>query len=85
MGHKFEIFTAGCDLCKTAIDILKENICEKCSIVEYSLHNPLTKDVEEKIKLYDIKAVPSIVVDEKLRFQGIPNKSEIEEIISDVI
>ncbi len=83
MGHKFEIFSAGCDLCKKAIETLKNSICEKCEIIEYNLQDSIQEDVKEKIEKYDIIAVPSIVVDEEYKVTGIPKPEEINKFISD--
>ena len=83
MGHKFEIFSAGCDLCKNAIEILMNNICEKCEIIEYNLHDQIQEEIQEKIKKYDIRAVPSIIVDEEHKIIGIPKPDEIKKIIED--
>lgn len=81
MGHKFEIFTAGCVLCKSAIEILKNTISEKSEFVEYNLQNPIQEDTQEKINKYEIKVVPSIIVDEKHKFIGIPKPEDIKKII----
>ncbi len=83
MGHKFEIFSAGCNLCKNAIEILRNNICEKCEIIEYNLQDLIQEEIREKIEKYDIKAVPSIIVDEKHKIIGIPKPDEIKKIIED--
>lgn len=83
MGHKFEVFSAGCELCKNAIEILRNNVCENCEIVEYSLKIPIKEEVREKIKKYDITTVPSIIVDEEHKYIGIPKPEEIKKIISD--
>ena len=82
MGHKFEIFTAGCSLCQTTLKQLKEAVCEKCQVIEYNLNQ--SADAVELVKKYDIKVVPSIVVDGEIKFEGIPSPEEIKEIISDV-
>ncbi|MHA1188452.1 MAG: thioredoxin family protein [Candidatus Heimdallarchaeota archaeon] len=82
MGHKFEIFTAGCSFCQTALKLLKEAICEKCQIIEYNLNK--SADAVILAKKYNIKSVPSIVVDGELRFEGIPSPEEIKAIITDV-
>ncbi|NVM34125.1 MAG: thioredoxin family protein [Candidatus Lokiarchaeota archaeon] len=81
MGHKFEIFTAGCVLCKSAIEILKNTISEKSEFVEYNLQNPIQEDTQEKINKYEIKVVPSIIVDEKHKFIGIPKPEDIKKIV----
>ncbi|MFX0060501.1 MAG: thioredoxin family protein [Candidatus Heimdallarchaeota archaeon] len=83
MGHKFEIFSGGCVLCRNAIEILRNNICEDCEIIEYDLKSPIQGDIQEKIEKYDIKAVPSIVVDEQQKIIGIPKPEDIKKIIAD--
>lgn len=84
MEHKFEIFTAGCVLCKTAIEILRNSISEECEIVEYNLQSPIKEEIQEKIKKYDIKVVPSIIVDEEHKIKGIPKSEDIKKIIADI-
>ncbi len=84
MGHKFEIFSGGCVLCKNAIEVLRSNICEKCEIIEYELQDPLQEDILEKIKKYNIKSVPSIIIDEERKIIGIPKPDDIKKIIADI-
>ncbi len=82
MGHKFEIFTAGCSLCQTAVRQLKEAVCEKCQVIEYNLNQ--SAEAVVLAKKFSIKAVPTIVVDGKIKIEGIPSTEAIKEIISDV-
>jgi len=84
MGHKFEIFSAGCDLCKSAIETLRNNICEECEIIEYDLQNPIKEETQEKIKKYDINVVPTIIVDEEHKYVGNLTSDEVKNIIADV-
>ena len=83
MEHKFEIFSAGCDLCKKAIEILKNEVPERYEIVEYDMQIPIKEEIQEKITKYKINAVPSIIVDEKYEVTGIPKPEEISKIIAD--
>ena len=83
MGHKFEIFGGGCELCKKAIETMKDTLSEKHKIVEYSLISPIQEEVQEKIKKYDITVVPSIIVDEEHKYTGILQSEEIKKIIED--
>ncbi|MHA2128312.1 MAG: thioredoxin family protein [Promethearchaeota archaeon] len=83
MGHKFEIFSGGCELCKKAIETLKDAVSEKHEIVEYSLQSPIKEEIQKKIEKYDINAVPSIIVDEEHKYIGILNPDEIKKIIED--
>ncbi|MFX1455650.1 MAG: thioredoxin family protein [Promethearchaeota archaeon] len=81
MGHKFEIFSGGCELCKKAIETLKDIVSEEHEIVEYSLQSPIQIEIQEKIKKYDITVVPSIIVDEEHKYTGILKSLEIKKII----
>ena len=83
MGHKFEIFSGGCELCKRAIETLKDTVSDKHEIVEYSLQSPIQEEVQKKIKKYDINVVPSIIVDEEHKYTGILTPDEIKKIIED--
>jgi len=83
MGHKFEIFSGGCELCKKTIETLKNIVSENHEIVEYSLQSPIQEEIQEKIKKYDINVVPSIIVDKKHKYIGILQSEEIKKIIED--
>lgn len=83
MGHKFEIFSAGCELCENALEILKDNICEECEIVEYNLQSPLSEELKEKLTKYDVMVVPTIIVDEEHKFVGNLTPEEITKILAD--
>lgn len=82
MGHKFEIFSAGCELCENALEILKDNICENCEIIEYNLQSPLSEEIKEKLTKYDVMVVPTIIVDEEHKYTGVLKSEEIKKIIS---
>jgi len=81
MVYKFEVFSAGCSLCKTALEILRENVCENCEIVEYNLQNPVDEELHEKLTKYNIMVVPTIIVDEEHKYTGILKSEEIKKII----
>ncbi|MCF2144725.1 MAG: thioredoxin family protein [Candidatus Heimdallarchaeota archaeon] len=78
MPHKFEIFMGGCELCRTALQTLKEAICDKCEVIEYDLTGAPSEEVLTKVKNYNIKAVPAIVIDGKLEFEHVPSIDEIK-------
>jgi len=84
MGHKFEVFSAGCELCRNAIEILRSSLDEESEIIEYNLQIPINQEIKDKLKKYDIKAVPSIIVDEKHKITGIPNSEEIKKVITQI-
>ena len=62
MGHKFEIFSAGCELCKRAIETVRDIACENCEIVEYDLQNPIKGELKEKLEKYNVLVVPKKAV-----------------------
>jgi len=84
MGHKFEIFSAGCSICKEAIETLRNTICENCELIEYNLQNPLNEELKEKLTKYDVMVVPTIIVDEEHKYTGVLKSEEIKKIIADV-
>ncbi len=67
-NHIFEIFSAGCPLCKD-IEIRKNPGCtQKVYDVSHA-----DKETESKMKEYGIKAVPTIVIDGKYKVVGVPD------------
>ena len=82
MGHKFEIFSAGCELCQQAIETVRQNTCENCEIIEYDLQSPLSGEIKEKLTKYDVMVVPTIIVDEKDKYTGNLNSEDIKKIFS---
>jgi len=84
MGHKFEVFSGGCELCKKAIETLKDTVSEKHEIIEYSLQSPIQEEIQEKVRKYDINVVPSIIVDEEHKYTGTLKPDEIKKIIEDI-
>jgi protein-disulfide isomerase len=83
MNHKFEIFTAGCELCKQAIETVRDNTCENCEIVEYDLQSPIKDEIKEKLEKYNVMVVPTIIIDEKHKYTGNLNPDDIKKIIAD--
>ncbi len=67
MKRKIEIFTAGCPVCNPAVQLVKETSCENCEIEVYNL----VKQAEDKaciakVEKYNIKRLPSVVVNGEL-------------------
>jgi glutaredoxin len=67
-NHTFEIFSAGCPLCKN-IEIIK-NV--GCTQVVHDV-NKIDEETKSKMKKYGIKAVPTIVIDGKYKVEGVPD------------
>lgn len=61
--RKIEIFSAGCDCCTEAIDLVNKIACEACDIQILDMKD---KSVSARAKKLGIKCVPSVVIDGKL-------------------
>lgn len=61
--RKIEIFSAGCPVCKEAIERVKNMACASCDIAVLDMHAP---DVADKAKALGILSVPAVVVDGKV-------------------
>ncbi|MBA3978436.1 MAG: thioredoxin family protein [Nitrosopumilus sp.] len=70
--HSIEIFSANCPLCKHVTDDILIGKCEGCSQTIYDVNN-MTSDVKLKMKEYDVKAVPTTVIDGNIKVVGIPD------------
>jgi glutaredoxin 3 len=70
--HTIEIFSANCPLCKHVIDNIEIGKCEGCNQTVYNV-NIITDKIKSKIRDYGIKAVPSIIIDGKIKLVGIPD------------
>jgi len=53
-------------------------ICDKCEVIEYNLTGAPSKEVLTKVKNYNIKAVPAIVIDGELEFERVPSIDEVK-------
>ena len=70
--HTIEIFSANCPLCKHLTDDIEIGKCEGCSKTVYYVNN-MTDEIKAKMKEYDIKAVPTTIIDGKIKVIGIPD------------
>lgn len=61
--RKIEVFSAGCPICKEAIEMVKRNICPSCEISVLDVNDPRVLD---RAKELGIRAVPAVVIDGKL-------------------
>ena len=79
MAHKIEVFTAGCPLCSDTLKAVKEASKEcGCEITEHRCEG---SECCEPAKSYDIKAVPSIVIDGKVAHVGKLSAEEFKRYI----
>ena len=70
--HILEIFSANCPLCKHITDDIRIGKCEGCSQIVYDT-NKMTEVVKSKMKKYGVKAVPTTIIDGKIKVVGIPD------------
>jgi len=82
MGHKIEVFTAGCDLCKETMEVIRKTACSECTITEYNIREKCESEIcVKKAKEYGVKAVPTIVIDGKITVEGRPTIRQIKEAL----
>jgi len=67
-----EIFSAGCPLCKEVTDIILIGKCERCKQIVYDIDS-INDDTKIKMKDYGIKAIPTTIIDGKIKIVGIPD------------
>ena len=70
--HIIEIFSSNCPLCKHVADTIEIGKCEGCSMTIYDV-NALTEEIKLKMKGYRVKAVPTTIIDGKIKVVGIPD------------
>ncbi len=79
MARLIEVFIAGCPLCNTAVLMLKNFLPED---VELRVYNIATDEkAYEKALSHGINAVPAIVIDGRLAYQGIPSRDTLEKAL----
>ena len=66
--RKIEVFTAGCPLCDETLERVKTAVIEcGCEVIE----RPCAGDQQcEEAKRYGVRAMPAVVVDGTLVFEG---------------
>lgn len=70
--HLIEIFSANCPLCTHITNDVQVGKCEGCKQLVYDV-NKMSDDIKRKMKDYGVKAVPTIIIDNKIRVVGIPD------------
>lgn len=79
MGKRIEVFTADCPLCKDTLELIKKEACSECEVVE---HRCSGDECCQPAKNYNIKAVPTIVVDGKITVVGKPTLEQVKEVFA---
>jgi glutaredoxin len=71
MPHVIEVFTAGCSLCQTVLAMAESGKCSSCVMEEHNLGRA-DEAQRELVERYGIRAVPTVVIDGKIRVEGVP-------------
>lgn len=79
MGKRIEVFTADCPLCKDALELLRKEACRECELIERMCSG---SECCAPARDYDIKAVPSVVVDGKITFVGKPTLEQVRQLFA---
>lgn len=61
--RKIEVFSAGCPVCKDAVNLVNKLACEFCEVSVLDMNKP---EIAERAKTLGIRSVPTIVIDGKL-------------------
>jgi len=61
--RKVEVFSAGCAVCETTIERIKEIACPSCEVLVLDMK---ADDVAKRAKTLGIRSVPAVVIDGKL-------------------
>jgi glutaredoxin len=70
--HSIEIFSANCPLCKEVTDVIEIGRCQGCEQVVYDT-NSITEEIKMKMNNYDIRAVPTTIIDGEIKVVGVPD------------
>jgi len=77
LTRKVEIFSAGCIVCKDAIELVERLSCSSCDVVVLDMNSP---EVADRARDLGIKTVPAIVIDGQLA-DCCSNKGSDEETL----
>jgi hypothetical protein len=72
MPHHIELFVGGCGLCRQALDLVTVGKCADCRLDILSVDGE-GGAIRRKLKRYDIRAVPTLVIDGRIKVVGVPD------------
>ena len=72
MAHTIEVFTGGCPLCEKTLTAVEVGKCGSCVLIERDLARE-PEAHEEFVRKYAIRAVPTIVIDGRIKVEGKPD------------
>jgi glutaredoxin len=61
--RKIEVFSAGCPVCKDAVNLVNKLGCDSCDVSVLDMNKP---EIAERARTLGIRSVPAIVIDGKL-------------------
>lgn len=65
--RKVEIFTAGCQVCEPAVDLVNKVACDSCEVIVYDLNKGCeTNECREKARQYGVTKIPAVAVNGQL-------------------
>jgi hypothetical protein len=67
--HTLELYSANCPLCKHIAEDIQIGKCAGCNQTIYDVNN-MTDEIKGKMKGYDVKAVPTTIIDGKIKVVG---------------
>ncbi|MGI8832298.1 MAG: thioredoxin family protein [Nitrososphaeraceae archaeon] len=59
-------------MCKHITDDIQIGKCEGCNQIVYDVNN-MTEEIEQKMKTYGVRSVPTMVIDGEIKVVGIPD------------
>ncbi len=70
MPHRIQIFSGGCSLCRQAVEIVEVGKCKDCVMETLDIRASKNRELARR---YAISAVPSIVIDGRIKVTGVPD------------
>ncbi|MEM1965337.1 MAG: thioredoxin family protein, partial [Candidatus Caldarchaeum sp.] len=71
MHHSLQLCVGGCPLCRQIANIVEVGKCAGCKLEVFDLSKDFQK-VEDLVKRYRIRAVPTLIIDGKIKIEGAP-------------
>lgn len=83
MVNRIEVFTAGCNFCDSAVELVKNSISENDELIVYNMTDSNKKENNKKIAdSYGINSVPAVAVNGKLLDCCKSSKISKDELLS---
>jgi len=70
--HTIEVFSANCQLCKEVTDVIEIGRCQGWRQIVYDTNN-MTDEIKMKMENYNVRAVPTTIIDGEIKVVGVPD------------